>query len=630
MITEENIIVSMTSWNKRITNVPDVLESIIKQTIQPTKILINLCIQDFPNMEEDLPADLLKIVEENDNIEIYWFIENYKAWKKHLYALDIATDKDIIISVDDDHIYPEDFIEKMYVSYCYYGKKYPITLNKIMLCHNTWTFNGPATLYRKSDWGDYKKYLTYDVLHNCINDIFITILFAINNVIILPEMFNIPSDADMLYKDNNAYTDKHAAYIHNEDDPMETLRDTTLDAMEDSLKRCYFKNRKSSYKPQFWEILHKMMDFYSKDDKMMEFPCVKYAVEKFSSNFLKPNVYNVDFASLNLDIKRASKDELIGKGNKLIITLSSWPRRISNVVPVIKCILYNSIQPDEIVVNLAKSDFGIKDELRYIEVGSLAFKLNHPELIELFNLMELHNNIYIHWYDDAELKSWKKHIYVINNYSPNDVIICIDDDILYSEVFIETMLKSYKYFNCEFPITSCGTNFCQGGLPFHGSGTLYRPKDFGDFNSFLNEKIIHLLPEDNHLLNIMFANNVLLMPVIGYNYLFKDKSFNQNDSNFGNNTFDESWWSNYNKMMEESASILKTVCKDHPAMKLGWSPMCYNFSYIVTKNYLEKYKNIHTTGYAKDVYDSIKNHFDTEFGGTGLTGFDEKFNSVIL
>jgi hypothetical protein len=112
MITEENIIVSMTSWNKRITNVPDVLESIIKQTIQPTKILINLCIQDFPNMEEDLPADLLKIVEENDNIEIYWFIENYKAWKKHLYALDIATDKDIIISVDDDHIYPEDFIEK--------------------------------------------------------------------------------------------------------------------------------------------------------------------------------------------------------------------------------------------------------------------------------------------------------------------------------------------------------------------------------------------------------------------------------------------------------------------------------------------------------------------------------------
>ena len=81
MITEENIIVSMTSWNKRITNVPDVLESIIKQTIRPTKILINLCIQDFPNMEEDLPANLLKIVEENDNIEIYWFIENYVAWR---------------------------------------------------------------------------------------------------------------------------------------------------------------------------------------------------------------------------------------------------------------------------------------------------------------------------------------------------------------------------------------------------------------------------------------------------------------------------------------------------------------------------------------------------------------------
>ena len=117
MLTEESIIVSMTSWHKRIDNVKTVLESIMKQTLMPTKILLNLCTEDFPRMTQDLPDDLLAYLEEHKNIiEVYWFIENYKAWKKHLHALDIATDNDLIISIDDDHIYPEHFIEDMYVS----------------------------------------------------------------------------------------------------------------------------------------------------------------------------------------------------------------------------------------------------------------------------------------------------------------------------------------------------------------------------------------------------------------------------------------------------------------------------------------------------------------------------------
>ena len=161
MISEERIIVSLTSWYKRIGNVKTVVESLLNQTLPASKILINLCTEDFPNMEEDLPEDLLELVRNNSNVvEIYWFVENYKAWKKHLYALEIAEDNDLILSADDDHLYPSDHIENMYVSYCYYGKKFPVTLNKVMLVHNFWSFNGPATLYRKSDWGNYKKYLT--------------------------------------------------------------------------------------------------------------------------------------------------------------------------------------------------------------------------------------------------------------------------------------------------------------------------------------------------------------------------------------------------------------------------------------------------------------------------------------
>ena len=57
MISEERIIVSLTSWYKRIGNVKTVVESLLNQTLPASKILINLCTEDFPNMEEDLPED---------------------------------------------------------------------------------------------------------------------------------------------------------------------------------------------------------------------------------------------------------------------------------------------------------------------------------------------------------------------------------------------------------------------------------------------------------------------------------------------------------------------------------------------------------------------------------------------
>ncbi len=632
MQIEEKLIVSMTSWHKRINNVKPVIETILNQTIKPNKIIINLCTEDFPNMEEDLPEDLLKFISDNKNIELYWFIENYVAWKKHLYALEVANDDDLIICIDDDHLYPKDFIENLYVSYCYYNKKFPVTVNKIMLCHNLWTFNGPGTLYRKSDWGNYKKYLTYNVLHHCMEDIFITILFAINNVLIMPEIFHIPDDKDMLFNDNNTYTDKGSGNKKDDSHPLGSLRDATLMSMEESLDLHYFKNESAGFTPHFWAIIANVIKYYKQQYENKEAPIgLKYVFEEYEHNFLKPNVYNLDFKSLGLDIPRnASKDDLIGQNNKLIITLSSWPGRISNVVPVIQQILHNSIQPDEIVINLAKPDFNISSDLENIEYNDLSFKLNHPELINLLNLIEDHKNIYIHWYEDSALKSWKKHLYVIKHYSPDDVIICIDDDILYSEVFIETMLKSYKYFDCDFPITSCNSNFCHGCLGFHGSATLYRPKDFGKFDSFLNQKIIHLFPEDNHLLNILLANNVLLMPVIGYNYLFTNKSFNQTESNFGNNNFDDNWWKNYNSLMDESDNILKNKFKDSSILNMGWSPICYNFSYETTRLYLEKYKNIHTTGYKKVVYDVFENHFKSNFGSTAETGFDEILPNVVL
>lgn len=262
MITREKIIVSITSWHKRIENVKPVLETILKQTLQPNKILINLCIQDFPNMEGDLPFDLMDLIySHEDKVEIYWFIENYKAWKKHLHAMEIAGPDDLIMSIDDDHLYPEDYIEKMYVSYLYYGKKYPVTLNKDMMFQNLWCFNGPGVLYRVKDFGEnWQRLFTDKVLRECANDIAATLMFAANKTVCLPMMYHMPPDDEMLFNDVTAYTDKRSSIRHGDKDSseqiskIENLHETTGAALEDTFLRNGLVPADCNVRPNFWQI----------------------------------------------------------------------------------------------------------------------------------------------------------------------------------------------------------------------------------------------------------------------------------------------------------------------------------------------------------------------------------------
>jgi len=45
----------MTSWTMRISNVKNVIQSILDNTVLPYKIIINLAIEEFSNKEKDLP-----------------------------------------------------------------------------------------------------------------------------------------------------------------------------------------------------------------------------------------------------------------------------------------------------------------------------------------------------------------------------------------------------------------------------------------------------------------------------------------------------------------------------------------------------------------------------------------------
>ena len=108
---EEHIIVTLTSWTKRINNIPTVLTSILNQSLLPDKICLNLAIEEFPNKELSLPQDVQSFLKNNSNIiEVHWLKHNTKVWKKVIPTL-LRYPNDCIICIDDDFVYPNDFIK---------------------------------------------------------------------------------------------------------------------------------------------------------------------------------------------------------------------------------------------------------------------------------------------------------------------------------------------------------------------------------------------------------------------------------------------------------------------------------------------------------------------------------------
>lgn len=107
------VVVCMTSWTKRIKNVKPVVERIVKGTLKPDRLYLSLSVEEFPNREKDIPKDLVKYFNDNEILILNWVEgKNTKTMKKVFPVLQYLEDDDIIIPVDDDIMYPLDYIEK--------------------------------------------------------------------------------------------------------------------------------------------------------------------------------------------------------------------------------------------------------------------------------------------------------------------------------------------------------------------------------------------------------------------------------------------------------------------------------------------------------------------------------------
>jgi len=110
----------------------------------------------------------------------------------------------------------------------------------------------------------------------------------------------------------------------------------------------------------------------------------------------------------------------------IIVSLTSFPRRISKVWIVIESILRQSKKPDMIILWLSNEQFKSKE--------SLPFLLQNQQK----------RGLQIRFVDD-NLSSHKKYYYVIKEF-PNYNIITIDDDILYRSKMIEDLFNYSKRY----------------------------------------------------------------------------------------------------------------------------------------------------------------------------------------
>ena len=149
----------------------------------------------------------------------------------------------------------------------------------------------------------------------------------------------------------------------------------------------------------------------------------------------------------------------VKREQRIVVSLTSYPKRIETVWITIETILQQSMKPDEIILWLAESQFG--------GIESLPKRL----------LDQQKRGLTIRFCDD--LRSHKKYFYAMQEY-PEDIVILFDDDMFYPRDTIKKLWKIHQKYPED--ICSISTQVMEPSFESMPSG--WR-------NPYIDEKIEH-------------------------------------------------------------------------------------------------------------------------------------------
>lgn len=101
------VIISLTSYPDRIQKVCVCIESLLRQSLKPNRIILWLAESQFKN--KCIPKSLMRQIPRGLEVR---FCEDLMSYKKIYFTYDKFPNS-IIITVDDDALYPKNFVKKM-------------------------------------------------------------------------------------------------------------------------------------------------------------------------------------------------------------------------------------------------------------------------------------------------------------------------------------------------------------------------------------------------------------------------------------------------------------------------------------------------------------------------------------
>ena len=108
---------------------------------------------------------------------------------------------------------------------------------------------------------------------------------------------------------------------------------------------------------------------------------------------------------------------------QIIVSLTSYPKRFPMIEMCLKSLCLQSVKPNRIILWLG----------------------NDTSKKEVYSLRERYSKygIEVRWDDEKNLRSHKKYFYAMQEF-PDDIIITADDDLIYPNDWIQSLLESYK------------------------------------------------------------------------------------------------------------------------------------------------------------------------------------------
>lgn len=180
-----------------------------------------------------------------------------------------------------------------------------------------------------------------------------------------------------------------------------------------------------------------------------------------------------------------------GCKNGIIVSLTTFPARITKVHLVIETLMHQTMKPEKIILWLAETQFESKDRL--------------PK--KLLKLQE--RGLEIRFCED--LRSHKKYYYSMLYY-PEHMIITVDDDTFYPETLIEDLMQTHR----KYPDCVC-CMLAHKMLIKHETVMPYKQWISG----------IEGISEPSYLLVPIGCEGVLYPPHILSKYVFEKRTFRQ-------------------------------------------------------------------------------------------------------